>query len=161
MWNLGIRAALVLAAWSVALAGCGDTSEPATGTGEDVGTMLPVSVTDAWARPAMQMSGMSTAAVYLTLHNSGAEDDRLVGASTDAAETVELHQSSMEGGVMRMEPVDGIDVPAGETVRLEPGGLHLMLIGLTRDLAAGDHLTITLQFERAGEIEVDVEVREE
>jgi copper(I)-binding protein len=95
---------------------------------------------------------------YLTLANDGDADDRLVGASTDIAEAVELHESSMEGGSMSMRQLEGIDVPAGGAAVLEPGGLHLMLVGVTDELTVGDAVELTLEFAEAGEQTVRAEV---
>ena len=75
------------------------------------------------------------------------------------ADRVEMHRMSMEGDVMRMRPVESIEVPAGATVALQPGGMHLMLMGLKAPLAAGQRVTLTLQFEKAGEVAVQAAVR--
>ena len=116
-------------------------------------------VVDAWARAAL--GGTAPSAVYLEVVNPGQQSDRLVSASCSAAQAAELHQSMvMEGGEMQMGPVSGIDIPAGGKVKLEPGGFHIMLIGLSTTLQIGDTLPLTLVFERAGEVQVDVAVRE-
>ncbi len=100
-------------------------------------------------------------AVYLKLVNTGEVADRLVSAETDVASVVELHETKMEGDVMKMSPVSGgIELPAGETVSLEPGGLHIMLIDLTEDLAPGDKIKLTLNFEISDPISIEAEVRE-
>lgn len=100
-------------------------------------------------------------AVYMRIVNSGGAADRLVAASTDAAAAVELHESRMVGDVMQMAPVEGgIPVPANGEVELKPGGLHVMLIGLTRDLQPGDTVTLTLTFEGAGAVTVEAPVRQ-
>ncbi len=137
--------------------------KPSTGTetpASGEGTKETIRIVDPWARAAMQMGGTSTSAVYLVIRNEGKEADRLLGAESDAAQTVELHQSKMEGGTMKMEPVEAIDIPPGGQVELKPGGLHIMLIGLKRDLPAGERLTLVLHFEHAGDIEVEAEVRQ-
>lgn len=96
---------------------------------------------------------------YLTIANTGAADDLLVSATTDAAAVTELHQMRMDGEVMLMRPVDGgIPVPAGETVTLAPGGLHLMFIDLAAPFTAGETVTVTLGFEVAGEVEIELPV---
>jgi len=98
-------------------------------------------------------------AVFMKLMNEGGADDVLLSAQSGVAETVELHQSKMdENGVMKMSPVPDIPVPAGETVTLEPGGLHVMLLGLKEELAVGDKFSLTLNFERAGAQTIEVEV---
>ncbi len=100
-----------------------------------------------------------TAAGYMVLRNEGAVVDRLIAAGTPMARAIETHQMSMTDGIMRMRPLpDGILLPPGQTVRLEPGGLHLMLIGPMGGLAQGTRVPVTLRFERAGEITVELAV---
>lgn len=116
------------------------------------------------ATPMMGHGGMmssgGTSAAYMVLVNRGGTADRLVSASTDVAEVVELHETRMVDNVMQMAPVaDGISVPANGQVELKPGGLHVMLIGLKRDLAAGETVRLNLSFERAGTISIDAPVR--
>jgi protein SCO1/2 len=115
-----------------------------------------LAIESAWARAAGRTG---TSAVYLVIRNHSSQDDALLGARSDVAETVEVHRSFMDQGMMRMEPAGRVVVPARGTLTLEPGGLHIMLIGLRRDLTEGTHLTVTLQFERAGPITVQVPVR--
>jgi copper(I)-binding protein len=98
--------------------------------------------------------------VYLTLINEGPAADRLIGAQTDVAATVELHQTTLNNGIAHMQPVSGIDVPAGGRVAIQPGGYHLMLIGLKRALKIGDRFEIALQFQKSGQLIVEVEVRQ-
>lgn len=108
----------------------------------------------------MDMGGANSAA-YMVIRNTGSEPDKLIAASTDVAKTVELHTVIEEGGVMRMRQVEGgIEIPANGEVVLKPGGFHVMLIGLTRDLNAGDKVQLTLTFEKAGQIPVTAEVRQ-
>ena len=137
---------------------------------EDVGRVLSsrqqspsatIVAEGAWARAATRLTDGAggTSAVYLTLKNVGPDHDRLVGASSEVASLTEIHRSTMEAGVMRMLPAGTVDVPAGATVTLAPGGLHVMLIDLHQDLTAGDHLAITLHLERAGDVTVDAEIR--
>jgi hypothetical protein len=109
-----------------------------------------------WARAAL---ANGNAAAYMTLRNSGGEAERLRSASTPIARTVELHTHIRDGEVMRMRPVPDIPVPAGQTVRLRPGGLHVMLIGLTEPLRQGTTVPLTLRFERAGEATVQLEIQ--
>jgi copper(I)-binding protein len=108
-----------------------------------------------WTR-AMRAGG--TGAGFMTIRNTGSTPDRLVAARTPAARVVELHTHIREGDVMRMRPVPVIELPAGQEVRLQPGGLHLMLIGLTAALEQGARVPVTLVFERAGEVEVQLAV---
>jgi copper(I)-binding protein len=109
---------------------------------------------------AHHMSSGTTSAAYFVLHNRGGEADRLVAARTEVAGVVELHRSAIEDGVMRMRQVEAIEVPASGQMRLEPGGYHLMLIGVKRELRNGDRFPITLEFELSGTqvLEVEVEV---
>jgi periplasmic copper chaperone A len=118
-------------------------------------TAAAPTVSDAWARPTV--AGQGAGGGFLTLRG-GASADRLVGASTPAAQRVELHAMRMEGNVMRMQEVEGIEVPAGATVELGPGGLHLMFMGLQQPLAVGSRIPLTLRFARGGEVEVMMEV---
>jgi copper(I)-binding protein len=96
---------------------------------------------------------------YLALTNRGTTPDRLVGASAPGlAQRVEVHEMRREGDVMRMREIGAIDLPPGRTVLLEPGGLHLMLMGLKAPLAAGQRFPMTLTFEKAGSLQVEVSV---
>lgn len=97
---------------------------------------------------------------YLTLTNAGSKADTLVGGSTPLAERIEIHQMSIEGGVARMRPLpDGLEVPAGSSVDLAPGGTHLMLIKPSRPFAEGDRIEATLEFARAGSVRVEFVVQ--
>ena len=116
-----------------------------------------LSVLGPWARPA---ATGGNAAVYLTLVNKGNVSDTLVDVSSNAAETVNIHETRMERDVMRMTPVSRIEVPAEGRAELKPGGFHVMLVGLKRDLNHSDVVSVTLRFERSVEITVEAEVRE-
>ena len=107
-----------------------------------------------WARETL-VAGQA-AAVYLSLINEGAGDERLVSASTPVAATAKLHRTVMEDVVARMIEVDAVDVPAGGGAVLEPGGTHLMLTGLVAPLQEGERIPLTLVFERAGPLQVEV-----
>jgi copper(I)-binding protein len=113
----------------------------------------------AWGRPSPKMA--MAGAVYVTIKNKGNEADRLISASTTAAKTVELHESYMdENGVMGMRPLEGgLEIPAGETAKLEPGGNHIMLIDLVEPLVPGTKITVALQFEKSGEVVLEVEIK--
>jgi periplasmic copper chaperone A len=102
--------------------------------------------------------GQTAGGGYLKLHNNGPAD-RLVAASAAVSNTVELHSMTMEGDVMRMRQLDAIELPAGTTVELKPGGLHLMLMGLKAPLKPGDSFAMKLKFEKAGEVAVQAKVR--
>ena len=105
------------------------------------------------------MAGHGNGAVYVTLSNAGAQPDALVSASTDVAQTTELHEVTQDGGVMKMRPVKTIPVPAGGTTELKPGGYHIMLMGLKHDLKPGEKVAVTLKFERGGETRVEAPVK--
>ncbi|GAB3486113.1 copper chaperone PCu(A)C [Azotobacter salinestris] len=98
-------------------------------------------------------------AVYFTVKNGSQTADRLVDASTPSAAKTELHTHLRVGEVMRMQRIDAIAIPAGTEVKLEPGGHHVMFFNLKRPLAAGEHFPLTLEFEKAGKVEIEVEVR--
>ncbi|MFN3741045.1 MAG: copper chaperone PCu(A)C [Anaerolineales bacterium] len=109
-----------------------------------------------WARPAAQGEN---GAVYFTLLNDG-EEDILLSAQTDVAETVELHMTTMHGGhTMQMQMQHEIQIPKGKT-EFAPGGYHVMLLGLKRELKVGDSFPLTLRFQKAGELLVTVSVKE-
>ena len=92
---------------------------------------------------------------YLAISNAGAQADRLMGVSSKIAKSVSLHQSRVDAnGVASMSPVAALEIPAGETVLLEPGGYHIMFMGLTGRFSEGDMLPVTLTFEKAGAIEM-------
>jgi copper(I)-binding protein len=106
----------------------------------------------------MGMSG--TGAAYMMIRNAGAEGDHLVGGETHVAKVVEIHEIVDTEGVMEMRPLaDGLDIPAGGEATLEPGGYHVMLIGLTEDLTNGMTFDLTLHFEHAGDVTVPITVR--
>jgi len=113
-------------------------------------------VSDAWARATPP--GVDVGAAYLTI-TGGSSNDRLVGAQTDRAAMVHLHVAGESNGVATMRPVDSVAVPAGKRVVLAPKGTHIMLMGLTRPLVAGETFTLTLRFEETGAQTAQVTVR--
>jgi copper(I)-binding protein len=115
-------------------------------------------VTDAYARAVPP--GQPNSAVFMTLKNTLDDDHALVGASSPAAEVVELHTHKMEDGMMRMRRVDRIDLPGGAQVELMPGGLHVMLIGLKRPLVTGDEVAVTLILDDGSSRQLTAPVRE-
>jgi copper(I)-binding protein len=108
-----------------------------------------------WARSTS--AGQAIGGGYLKLDNQGAAD-RLLSASATVSDKVELHSMAMDGDVMRMRQVDGIDVPTGKPVELKPGSFHIMFVGLKAPLKAGDSFPLVLKFEKAGEVKVDVKI---
>jgi hypothetical protein len=115
-----------------------------------------LAVVDAWARATPPGAGV--AAAYLTIDNAGGGADRLLGASSDAAGRVEVHETRRDGEVMRMRKAEPLDIPAGERVVFGPGGLHVMLMELKEPLHQGDTLSLTLRFEHAGEVRVQASI---
>lgn len=176
---------VALAATGLVAVACGGEEEeapsPTATAARPAATEAPASpeaqaivIEDAWARPSPtgQMGGdggqgmqgtmaPTRGAAYMVIRNTGTEDDALVGASSDVAMTTEVHESYMEGDTMMMRRVERIPVPAGGEVVLEPGGYHVMFIDLKEPLQAGTTIEITLEFEKAGEIAVEAEVRAE
>jgi periplasmic copper chaperone A len=113
-----------------------------------------VQIENPWARAT---PGKATiGAAYLTLRSP--TGDRLVSAATPVAGKAELHTMEMSGMVMKMRPLAGIDIPAGQPVSLAPGGLHIMLVGLKKPLRAGQSFALTLTFAKAGSQTVEVPV---
>lgn len=143
-----IRAATLAIAWAVLL---GAASAMAAGT--DSG----ITLRDPWVRVAAP--GVPVAAGYVLIINAGATDDELLSASSPRAASVQIHETSMRDGMMRMREVDSVRAPAHGRVALEPNGLHLMIMGLDNSLKTGGLLPIRLRFKRAGEIEGVFEVR--
>jgi len=146
------------------------------------GAGASITVTEPWARASSAMA--AAGAAYMTIQNTGSAADALVGASSPAAKTVEVHETvamesempaasdgmggmespaasdGMDGGMMGMQPIARLEIPAGGTVELKPGSYHIMLIDLNQELKPGDEIEITLTFEKAGEVTVTAEVRE-
>lgn len=104
--------------------------------------------------------GAKVAVGYMEIRNTGPQPDRLLSASTPAAKGVEMHVTQREGEVMKMRPVKSFEIPARERITLRPGGAHLMLVDLVRPLKKGERFPMTLRFERAGELRVELEVQE-
>lgn len=119
-----------------------------------------VSVRDAWVRGTVK--GQSATGAFMEL--TGKTNARLVGASSPVAKVVEVHNMTMENGVMKMFAVDGIDLPAGKPVRLAPGGFHVMLMELHKPLSAGEKVPLRLTFELANKqrenVDLQVDVRD-
>ena len=112
-----------------------------------------VSVENPWARPTPPSAKLG--AGYLTVVNAGAAD-RLVGAASPAAARVEMHVTIRDGEIMRMREVKAFDLPAKGRLELKPAGAHLMFIDLKRPFKAGDKVPVTLKFDKAGEVKVDL-----
>lgn len=119
------------------------------------GAMAEISIDNAWAR--LLPPTVKTTAGYLEIAST--KDDRLLSASSMAATSVEIHQTTMLKGVMSMTQVKGIDVLAGMPLKLTPGGFHLMIKGLLAPLKEGQVLPLMLKFEQAGEVQVKMPVQ--
>jgi copper(I)-binding protein len=114
-------------------------------------------ISQAWSRATP--SGAKVAGGYLTIANKGSAPDRLVGGSAPVAGKFELHEMKMEEGVMKMRPLDnGLEIAPGKSVKLAPGGYHLMLMDLKQPLKQGEKVAVTLQFEKAGTVQLSLEV---
>jgi periplasmic copper chaperone A len=106
------------------------------------------------------MPNQPAGGAYLTIENKGESTDRLIAASSPVAKKVEIHTMAMEGNVMKMREVEGIEIKPSSRIEMKPGqGYHLMLMGLQQPLKAGDKFPLTLVFEKAGKTEVSVSVR--
>ena len=152
MWNMR-RGAMSLAVAVIAVAGL------AAGCGSDDGTACDdLELNGAFVR----LPGGDNTAMYVTITNDGEADTALVGAESDVAGVIELHEvGAGDDGVMQMRPIEGqrIDLPAGQTVVLEPGGLHVMAIGVTRSLEIDDEVTFTLTLDDGCTVDVTAPVR--
>jgi len=115
-----------------------------------------ITVSGASARPTPP--GATVGAIYFTVSNAGTTADRLDSVSTPIARSVQIHATSSVGGVMQMRELDGVECPAGATLKAEPGGLHVMLIGLSAPLTLGSAFTVSLKFHAAGVLTLKVPV---
>lgn len=122
----------------------------------DDSTVGALTIEDAWARASAGPA--KTGAAYVTITNGGAETDRLIAVTTPVAKKAAVHAHTMDGGVMKMRPVEAVEVNPGEPTVFMPGGLHVMLMGLKAPLVEGNTFPLTLAFERSGIVEVRVRV---
>jgi copper(I)-binding protein len=114
-------------------------------------------ITQPWSRATP--GGAKIAGGFLTIENKGATPDRLIGGAGDVAGKVEIHEMAMNNGVMTMRPLDkGLVIEPGKTVKLAPGGFHLMLMDLKTPFKQGDKVPLTLQFEKAGKVALSLDV---
>lgn len=128
---------------------------------------LYCSVQTAWASPFMvhdvfaraTVPGQTDGAAYLTIMNHGDQNDRLLAASSSISESVELHSTRTVNGVAHMQRETALEIPVHGSLAFQPGGYHLMLVGLKAPLKAGDTLKLTLKFERAGVVEIKIPVK--
>jgi hypothetical protein len=116
-----------------------------------------VEVRDAWTRPAAQGGN---GAIYFIIENHSSETQDLIGVESDIAEAVEIHESKMSGDVMEMHQLESVSLDPGAEVTFEPGGLHIMLVGLKRDLKVGDEVQVILNFSNTQDIQMTVPVQD-
>jgi copper(I)-binding protein len=115
-------------------------------------------ITQAWSRATP--GGAKVAGGYLTIENKGSTPDRLIGGTVDLAAKVEVHEMATKNGVMTMRQLDsGLTIEPGKTVKLAPGGYHLMMLDLKSPLKKGDQLPVTLEFEKAGKVMVSFDIQ--
>ncbi|MDO9607940.1 MAG: copper chaperone PCu(A)C [Brevundimonas sp.] len=146
---------LSLAAVALILAACNPPADKPASAAE--ATAAAVTAADAWCRPSP--NGAKAGGCYVTL--TAATDDRLTGGASPRAAELQVHEMKTENGMMKMaELTNGLPLPAGQAVGLAPGGNHLMLIGLTAPLVAGETVPITLKFVSAPEVMVQATVRQ-
>jgi copper(I)-binding protein len=119
----------------------------------------PLHIDHPWSREMPPVA--PTAAAYFVVHNKGSEADRLLGVSTPVAGKAELHEHLHADGVMKMQQVQDVVIPAGGEVKFEPMGYHVMLFDLKQQAKAGERFPLTLDFEKAGKVDVEVAVQKE
>lgn len=139
----------------LALAACGQSAQTSSAPQQEAASSLQVE--NAWAAPTP--GGVEVSAGYLTIVNGAAADDTLISAASPRAERVELHEMTMEGGVMQMRAAERIVIAAGGSLELAPGGRHLMFFGVAQPFAEGETIPVTLTFEHAGAIDVSLPVQ--
>ncbi len=113
-----------------------------------------LSVTDAWLRPLLD-----NGAAFMVINNTGGRTDVLLSVECDCATSISLHETRMEGDIMRMNAVAKLEIPGYAKTELSPTGSHIMLGGVDRNIESGSYVTFLLHFERSGDIEVSAEVR--
>ena len=137
------------------IAVCLGAATPALATDYKLGSL---EITQPWTRATAATA--PTGAGFLTITNKGTTPDRLVSVRTSAANQSEIHEMKMEGNVMRMRELDGgLVIAPGATVALAPGGFHVMMMGLKAPLKEGTSVPLTLVFEKAGSIDVELSVK--
>ena len=140
------RTALIIAALFAALA-----KSPALAHDYTVGSLK---IGHPWARATPK--GASVGGGYMKITNTGTASDRLIGGSTDISDSFEVHEMKMEGDVMKMRPVvGGIEIKPGQTVTFDPSGYHVMFVDLKKQLVQGERFKATLEFTKAGKVDVD------
>lgn len=144
-------AAVMFAAAALQAAVAGIVATPADAADYDAGAMH---ISTPWARATPK--GAASGAGYMTITNSGTTPDTVSCVSDDASVQCQIHSMTMEGGVMKMRPVEsGLEIKPGETVTLQPGGYHIMFVNLKHPLEQGQSVKATLKFEHAGAVDVE------
>ncbi len=115
-----------------------------------------ITIDQPWSRATP--GGAAVGAGYLVVKNTGEGADRLIGGTSPIAESVEVHSMTMEGDMMKMRKLEALEIPAGGSVALKPGGNHIMFLGLKQPIEQGKPFTATLSFEKAGDVEVEFAV---
>lgn len=173
-----IKRILFTAVAGLMLVACAAPATPA----QNAGGQSDIAVRDAWARPTMGMVGAGeghshggqgstdktdtaqgsvNSAAYMVIENKGRAPDKLLSASGDIADMIQVHQTKEKDGMMMMEEVaGGLEIPANGSVELKPASYHIMLMGVKRELKPGDTFKLTLSFQSGKTIPVDVTVRE-
>jgi periplasmic copper chaperone A len=158
---IAIPAAIMLAALPISQAAghCEDGQNGERGCVVlDTVVLDDLELADPWAR--VMQPGQQAGGGYIGITNRGEEPDRLVHANTPRAARTEIHTMEIVNDVMTMRPVEGgLEVPAGETLSLEPGGYHIMFIGVADGFQEGEIVPVTFEFERAGRVELEFKVR--
>lgn len=164
--NKSFSLLLILTFLLVACAPSNGSKQIPVDAGEPVISQNGIEIFDPWVRAAAMNpdagdtpGGGAVTGAFMFIKNTNSQADMLLSASSEAAADVQIHETTMSGGVMSMAEVTGVEIPAGDMAELQPGGYHIMLIGLEQELKAGDSITIVLGFKNAGEITVQVPVR--
>lgn len=136
------------------LAACGQAAETPAAAQQQA---AQVRIENAWAAPTP--GGVEVSAGYLTIVNSTGSEDALIGVSSPRAGRAEVHEMTMQDGVMQMRAMTRLPIAAGQSVTLAPGGRHLMFFDVAQPFAEGETIPVRLTFERAGAIDVSLPVR--
>jgi copper(I)-binding protein len=140
-----MKSILLAAAFAIAMSSATAAHEYTAGS---------IEIKHPWTRATPK--GADVAGGYMKLINTGSEPDRLIGGSTETARKFEIHEMSMDGGVMKMRPLpNGVEIKPGQTVEFKPASYHLMFVGVTQPLEKGKRVKGTLQFEKAGTVDVE------
>ena len=154
MTNIACKTISFSFAAAFALASAQLSAPAAQAADYDVG---PIHITQPWVRATPK--GAKSGAGYMTITNKGTTPDRVSCVSSDASAQCQIHSMTMEGGVMKMRPVEGgLEIKPGETVTLAPGGFHVMLVTLKHPLETGQTVKATLKFDKAGTLDVEYPV---